>query len=93
MQKALDNIAIQIHVCPHRGELCSPFEVAPTRNTIDSLKKAVQAERAKAGVVIDLLTMKVYARIAEGVWAEVAEDAPLIENVKASAYHVVLQKP
>ena len=70
------------------------FEVAPTRNTIDSLKKAVQAERAKAGVVVDPLTMKVYARIAEGVWAEVLEPwTPLTANTGLTAYHVVVQKP
>ena len=70
------------------------FEVAPSRNTIDSLKKAIQAERAKDGVVVDKLTMKVYARIAEGVWAEVLEPwTPLTANTGLTAYHVVVQKP
>ena len=68
------------------------FKVSPTANEIDGLKKAVKVENPQLGD-IPAWSFKVYARIAEGVWAEVAEDAPLIENVKASAYHVVVQKP
>ena len=69
------------------------FKVSPTANDIDGLKKAVQAKRAKAGVVVDPLTMKVYACIAEGVWAEVLEPwTPLTANTGLTAYHVVVQK-
>ena len=68
--------------------------MSPTANDIDGLKKAVQAERAKDGVVVDKLIMQVYARIAEGVWVEVPRvSTPLTANTEDSAYHVVVQKP
>jgi hypothetical protein len=68
------------------------FEVSPTRNNIDSLKDAVKAKIPEKLVGIASIDLKVYACIAEGVWAEVDEDAPLRENVKTSAYHVVVPK-
>ena len=71
------------------------FEVAPMRNTIDGLKDAVKAKvEANTGDRVNALTMKVYARIAGGVWAEVFEPwTPLIANTGLTAYHVVVQKP
>ena len=60
---------------------------------IDGLKKAVKAENPQLGD-IPAWSFKVYARIAEGVWAEVLEPwTPLTANTGLTAYHVVVQKP
>ena len=68
-----------------------PFLVTPVIPNIDGLKKAVQKERKDAGQTIDPLTMKVYAHDdATGAWVEVPEDASLVANVKATAYHVLV---
>ena len=70
------------------------FEVAPTRNDIDSLKDAVKAKIPEKLVGIASIDLKVYARIAEGVWEEVPRaSTPLTANTEDSAYHVVVQKP
>ena len=70
------------------------FMVSPTANDIDGLKKAVKSEKPNALKDVDADTLKVYARIAEGVWAEVPRaSTPLTANTEDSAYHVVVQKP
>ena len=49
---------------------------------------------ANTGDRVNALTMKVYARIAEGVWEEVPRaSTPLTANTEDSAYHVVVHKP
>ena len=67
------------------------FKVTPVVPDIDSLKKAVQAERKEAGETVDPLKMKVYACIAEGVWAEVTKaSTALTANTEDTAYHVLV---
>ena len=69
------------------------FKVSPTSNDIDGLKKAVKAEKANALKAVDADTLKVYARIAEGVWAEVTKaSTPLTGKTEETAYHVVVPK-
>ena len=80
---------VQLVDDPTKPSTATAFMVSPTVGNIDGLKKAVKAEvEANTGDRVNALTMKVYARIAEGVWEEVAEDAPLVANAKSSAYHV-----
>ena len=89
-QGAVKDVWVQLVDDPTKPSTATAFEVAPTRNTIDGLKDAIQHKRKEACETVDPLKMKVYACTAEGVWAEVAEDAPLMANAKASAYHVLV---
>ena len=67
------------------------FQVTPAIANIDGLKKAVKAEVPEKLVGIASIDLKVYAHDdATGAWVEVPEDAPLVANVKATAYHVVV---
>ena len=87
-QGAVKNVWVQLVDDPTMPSTATAFMVSPTVGNIDGLKKAVQAGCKEAGETVDPLKMKVYACIAEGVWEEVAEDAPLVANAKSSAYHV-----
>ena len=64
------------------------FRVTPAIPDIDGLKKAVKAEMQ---LTMPAPLLKVYAYDdATGAWVEVPEDAPLVANVKATAYHVLV---
>ena len=68
------------------------FRVTPIIADIDGLKKAVKAEwdASNPKEPLNVFKLKVYAHdAAAGAWVEVPEDAPLVTNVKATAYHVV----
>ena len=65
------------------------FRVTPVIADIDGLKKAVKAENDD--ITIPSRLLKVYAYDdATRAWVEVPEDAPLVANVKATAYHVIV---
>ena len=84
---------VQLVDDPTKPSTATAFMVFPTVGIIDGLKKAVKAEKPSLKD-IDADTFKVYARIAEGVWAEVARaSTPLTANTEDSAYHLVVQKP
>ena len=72
-----------------KASKATAFQVTPAIANIDGFKKAVKAENPSLKD-IDAYTFKVYAHdAATGGWVEVPEDALLVPNDKATAYHVV----
>ena len=68
------------------------FQVTPAIANIDGLKDAFKTKvEANTGERVNVFTMKVFAYDdATRAWVEVPEDAPLVPNVKATAYHVLV---
>ena len=62
------------------------FQVTPAIANMDGLKKAVRPDL----LPYQAAQLKVFAHAATGVWVEVPEDALLVPNDKATAYHVVV---
>ena len=75
---------------PAVSSTATAFLVAPTVGVVDGLKDAVVA-KMRLGVAAPLLEVWAHDAVTKR-WVPVDEDAVLVANDKATAYHVVVPK-